>query len=143
MILGIAGFFGFKSIKDIERDCKETAQNIAASTANSISTVTSKEKTQEYLNANLKKEVKNASDVYFGSQENHVSEMVKNAVANNLKDYSDNLEELTGEMEGIEERLDKIEQSLNDDGNTNVSAPSKNNEQSAASSASGEINLFE
>ena len=142
-ILGIAGFFGFKSIKDIERDCKETAQNIAASTATSISTITSKEKTQEYLNANLKKEVKDASDVYFGSQEKHVSEMVKNAVANNLKDYSDNLEELTGEMEGIEERLDKIEQSLNDDGNTNVSASSNNKEQSEVSSVSGEINLFE
>lgn len=142
-ILGIAGFFGFKSIKDIERDCKETAQNIAASTATSISTITSKEKTQEYLNANLKKEVKDASDVYFGSQEKHVSEMVKNAVANNLKDYSDNLEELTEEMEGIEERLDKIEQSINDDGNTNVSAPSKNNEQPEVSSVSGEINLFE
>ena len=91
----------------------------------------------------MKKEVKDASDVYFGSHEKHVSEMVKNAVANNLKDYSDNLDELTGEMEGIEERLDKIEQSINDDGNTNVSAPSKNNEQPVASSVSGEINLFE
>lgn len=142
-ILGIAGFFGFKSIKDIEHDCKETAKSIAASTATSISTTTSKERTHEYLNANLKKEVKDASDVYFGSQEKHVSEMVKNSVANNLKDYSDKLDELSGEIEGIEERLDKIERSKNPDGNANASASSESKEQPVVSSASGEIDLFE
>lgn len=143
IILGIASFFGFKSIKDIEHDCKETAKSIAASTATSISTTISKEKTQEYLNTNLKKEVKDASDVYFGNQEEHVSEMVKNAIANNLKDYSDKLDELTGEIEGIEERLDKIEQSINHDANINASAASESNEQPAASLTSGENDLFE
>lgn len=143
LILGITGFFGFKSIKDIEHDCKETAKSIAASKAISVATTTSKEKTQEYLKANLKREVKDASDVYFGNQEDHVAEMVKNAVTNNLQDYSDKLDELTGEIDGIEEHLDKIEQSINHDENTNVSAPSDSNEQPVASSASGEIDLFE
>lgn len=143
IILGIAGFFGFKSIKDIEHDCKEAAESIAASTATSISKTISKEKTQEYLNSNLKKEVKEASDVYFGNQEEHVSEMVKNAIANNLKDYSDKLDELAGEIEGIEEHLDKIEQSINLDENSNTSDPSESNEQPVASSASGEKDLFE
>lgn len=142
-ILGIAGFFGFKSIKDIEHDCKETAKNIAASTATSISTTTSKEKTQEYLNDNLKKEVKDASDVYFRSQEGHISEMVKNEVINAITDCSDKLDELTGEMEELAERLDKIERSKNPDGNANASASSESKEQPVVSSASGEIDLFE
>ncbi len=142
-ILGIAGFFGFKSIKDIEHDCKETAKSIAASTATSISTTTSKEKTQEYLNANLEKEVKYASDVYFGSQEGHISEMVKNEVINAITDCSDKLDEMTGEMEELAERLDKMEKHEKSDGTIKTSVPSDSKEQPASSSASGEIDLFE
>lgn len=143
MILGIAGFFGFKSIKDIEHDCKETAKSIATSTATSIATTTSKEKAQEYLNANLKKEVKDASDVYFGNQEGHIKEMVKIEVVNATKDYTDKFEELTDEMEGLDERLDNMEKSINPDETTNSSAPSDRNDQQITSSASGEVDLFE
>ena len=139
IILGIAGFFGFKSIKDIEHDCKETAKSIATSTATSIATTTSKEKTQEYLNANLKKEVKDASDIYFGNQEDHIKEMVKYE----FKECSGKLDELTGDMDELAERLDKIEKSTNPKESSTPSSSSENNEQPVASSASGEIDLFE
>lgn len=134
IIIGIAGFFGFKTIKDIELDCKETAKSIA--------TTTSKDSVQKYLNAHLKKEVKEASDIYFGNQEQHVSNMVNDAVAKDLQGCFDKLDELTGEMEGIEERLDKMEQFINVDGKTNASAQSDRNAPPTSSSASGEIDLF-
>ena len=143
IIIGIAGFFGFKTIKDIEHDCQETAKKIAAGTATSVAASTSRTKTVEYLEQNLREKVLNASDVYLGNQEKYVSDMVNDAIANNLKDCSSKLDELTGEMEEIEERLDKIERSLNVDGETNASAPSDSNEQPVATSASGEIDLFE
>lgn len=143
MILGIAGFFGFKSIKDIEYDCKETANSIATSTAASIATTTSKEKTQEYLDNNLKKEVKDASDVYFGNQENHIKEMVKNEVVNVTKDYFDKLEELSDKLDEIEERLDKIEKSTSPNESTKPLSVSESDKQPVVSSASGEIDLFE
>lgn len=143
LILGIAGFFGFKSIKDIEHDCKETAKSIATFTATSVATTTSKEKTQEYLNANLKQDVIDASDIYFGNQEGHIKDMVKNEVLNTTKDYTDKLEELTEEFDGLEERLDKMEKSINSNETTNSSASSGSNDQPVTSSASGEIDLFE
>lgn len=115
------------------------AKEIAASVAKDIS----KDRTEEYLKQHLREGVLNASDVYLGNQEKYVSDMVNDAIANNLKDCSSKLDELTGEMEGIEKRLDKIENSINVDEKTNASAPSDSNEQPVASSASDETDLFE
>lgn len=139
LILGVAGFFGFKSIKDIERDCKETAKSIAAYRAISVATTTSKEKTQEYLNANLKKEVLDASNVYFGNQEDHIKEMVKDK----FEGYSSKLDELAGDMDDLEKRLDKIEKTTNSNESAKPSPTSESDEQPVVSSTSGEIDLFE
>lgn len=143
IIIGVAGFFGFKTIKDIEHACQETAEKLAKEIAASVAKDISKDRTEEYLKQHLREGVLNASDVYLGNQEKYVSDMVNDAIANNLKDCSSKLDELTGEMEGIEKRLDKIEDSINVDEKTNASAPSDSNEQPVASSASDETDLFE
>ena len=143
IIIGVAGFFGFKTIKDIEHACQETAEKLAKEIAASVAKDISKDRTEEYLKQHLREGVLNASDVYLGNQEKYVSDMVNDAIANNLKDCSSQLDELTGEMEGIEKRLDKIENSINVDEKTNASAPSDSNEQPVASSASDETDLFE
>lgn len=131
IIIGIAGFFGFKTIKDIELDCQETAKKIAAETATSVATSTSKTKTEEYLQQHLREEVQNASDVYLGNQENHIKEMVKNAVARVQNDTSEMLDDLNGRVDEISERLDALD-----------SADTSDTEPHTSSSVSGEINLF-
>lgn len=131
IIIGIAGFFGFKTIKDIELDCQETAKKIAAETATSVATSTSKTKTEEYLQQHLREEVQNASDVYLGNQENHIKEMVKNAVARVQNDTSEMLDDLNGRVDEISERLDALD-----------SADTSDTEPLTSSSVSGEINLF-
>ena len=131
IIIGIAGFFGFKTIKDIEHDCQETAKKIAAETATSVATSTSKTKTEEYLQQHLREEVQNASDVYLGNQENHIKEMVQNAVARVQNDTSEMLDDLNGRVDEISERLDALD-----------SADTADTEPSTSSSASGEIDLF-
>lgn len=131
IIIGIAGFFGFKTIKDIELDCQETAKKIAAETATSVATSTSKTKTEEYLQQHLREEVQNASDVYLGNQENHIKEMVKNAVARVQNDTSEMLDDLNGRVDEISERLDALD-----------SADTSDTEPPTSSSVSGEINLF-
>lgn len=131
IIIGIAGFFGFKTIKDIEHDCQETAKKIAAETATSVATSTSKIKTEEYLQQHLREEVQNASDVYLGNQENHIKEMVQNAVERVQNDTSEMLDDLNGRVDEISERLDAL-----DSADTSDTAPT------TSSSASGEIDLF-
>lgn len=131
IIIGIAGFFGFKTIKDIEHDCQETAKKIAAETATSVATSTSKTKTEEYLQQHLREEVQNASDVYLGNQENHIKEMVQNAVARVQNDTSEMLDDLNGRVDEISERLDALD-----------SADTAETEPPTSSSASGEIDLF-
>ena len=131
IIIGIAGFFGFKTIKDIEHDCQETAKKIAAETATSVATSTSKTKTEEYLQQHLREEVQNASDVYLGNQENHIKEMVQNAVARVQNETSEMLDDLNGRVDEISERLDALD-----------SADTADTEPSTSSSASGEIDLF-
>lgn len=131
IIIGIAGFFGFKTIKDIELDCQETAKKIAAETATSVATSTSKTKTEEYLQQHLREEVQNASDVYLGNQENHIKEMVQNAVARVQNDTADMLDNLNGRVDEISERLD----ALDSVGTADTDPPT-------SSSASGEIDLF-
>lgn len=131
IIIGIAGFFGFKTIKDIEFDCQETAKKIAAETATSVATSTSKTKTEEYLQQHLREEVQNASDVYLGNQESHIKEMVQNAVARVQNDTADMLDDLNGRVDEISERLD----ALDSVGTADTDPPT-------SSSASGEIDLF-
>ena len=131
IIIGIAGFFGFKTIKDIEHDCQETAKKIAAETATSVATSTSKTKTEEYLQQHLREEVQNASDVYLGNQENHIKEIVQNAVARVQNETSEMLDDLNGRVDEISERLDALD-----------SADTADTEPSTSSSASGEIDLF-
>lgn len=131
IIIGIAGFFGFKTIKDIELDCQETAKKIAAETATSVATSTSKTKTEEYLQQHLREEVQNASDVYLGNQENHIKEMVQNAVARVQNDTSEMLDDLNGRVDEISERLDALD-----------CADTSDTEPPTSSSASGEIDLF-
>lgn len=109
VIVGIAGFFGFKSIKDIEHDCKETAEEIAASKAASVASATSKEITQKYLDDNLKKEVLDASRDYFGDREQLIREMVRKAVTEKTAGVSDVLENLTKQLDEIEDRLERME----------------------------------
>lgn len=131
IIIGISGFFGFKTIKDIEHDCQETAKKIAAETATSVATSTSKTKTEEYLQQHLREEVQNASDVYLGNQENHIKEMVQNAVARVQNETSEMLDDLNGRVDDISERLDALD-----------SADTSDTEPPTSSSASGEIDLF-
>ena len=131
IIIGIAGFFGFKTIKDIEHDCQETAKKIAAETATSVATSTSKTKTEEYLQQHLREEVQNASDVYLGNQENHIKEMVQNAVARVQNDTSEMLDDLNGRVDEISERLDALD-----------SVDTADTDPPTSSSASGEIDLF-
>lgn len=131
IIIGIAGFFGFKTIKDIELDCQETAKKIAAETATSVATSTSKTKTEEYLQQHLREEVQNASDVYLGNQENHIKDMVQNAVARVQNDTSEMLDDLNERVDDISERLDALD-----------SADTSDTEPPTSSSASGEIDLF-
>lgn len=131
IIIGIAGFFGFKTIKDIELDCQETAKKIAAETATSVATSTSKTKTEEYLQQHLREEVQNASDVYLGNQENHIKEMVQNAVARVQNDTYEKLNDLNERVDNISERLDALD-----------SADTSDTEPPTSSSASGEIDLF-
>lgn len=132
IIIGIAGFFGFKTIKYIEHDCQETAKKIAAETATSVATSTSKTKTEEYLQQHLREEVQNASDVYLGNQENHIKEMVQNAVARVQNDTSEMLDDLNGRVDEISERLDALD-----------SVDTADADPPTSSSASGEIDLFE
>lgn len=131
IIIGIAGFFGFKTIKDIELDCQETAKKIAADTATSVATSTSKTKTEEYLQQHLREEVQNASDVYLGNQESHIKEMVQNAVARVQNDTVDMLDDLNGRVDEISERLDALD-----------SVDTADTDPPTSSSASGEIDLF-
>lgn len=131
IIIGIAGFFGFKTIKDIELDCQETAKKIAAETATSVATSTSKTKTEEYLQQHLREEVQNASDVYLGNQESHIKEMVQNAVARVQNDTADMLDDLNGRVDEISERLDALD-----------SVDTADTDPPTYSSASGEIDLF-
>ena len=131
IIIGIAGFFGFKTIKDIEHDCQETAKKIAAETATVVATSISKTKTEEYLQQHLKEEVQNASDVYLGNQEKHIKEMVKNTVIRAQNETSDMLDELNGRVNEISERL-----------NASDCANTAETDTTTSSSSSGEIDLF-
>ena len=149
VIFGVAGFFGFKTIKDIEHDCQETAKKIATEIATSVSASTSKTRTEEYLQQHVRGEVRNASDVYLGNQENHISEMVQDAVARELNDVSDKIDELNERVDDISERLDAIENTntvetrTQGSGNRDNNSASLSTESHEQSTSSSEVNLFE
>lgn len=155
-ILGVAGFFGFRSIKDIEYECEEKAKKIAESTAECVSTKVSKEKTKAYLQSHLKKEVLEASDVYFGNQENHISKMINDEMIRVTNDFENKINDLTEHLGDIEERFDRMEASLLRSDSPEPETPKKEANPSVEStvtsesdshpkpeSASGEIDLFE
>lgn len=155
VIFGVAGFFGFKTIKDIEHDCQETAKKIAAETATSVATATSKTETKEYLQRHLRKEVKNASNVYLGNQETHITEMVRNAVARGLTEVSDKFDDLNGRIDEISERIDVLEDIDNTENKPSstessdnypaesAEKPTETNARPASPSTSSEMDLFE
>lgn len=142
VIVGIAGFFGFKSIKDIEHDCKETAEKIAASKAASVASTTSKEKTQKYLETNLKKEVQYASDTYFGDREQLIREMVRYAVTEKTAGVSEVLENLTKQLDKIEERVEKMEVFKESGSPVTSSGTSESVNRTTTSSVPDETDLF-
>lgn len=135
-ILGVAGFFGFKSIKDIERGCKKNAISIATSKASEIATTIARNKTREYLDKNLKKEIKESSDIYLGDQEKYICEMVKTEVAKAAQDGSDRLEYLADQLKDVEDRIDSMEK-------TNAATDSASeNSQTEEPPANSENDLF-
>lgn len=155
VILGIAGFFGFKTFKDIESGCRKTAEDVANEKAKEESTKTSKSETKEYLEGHLAAEIRNASNVYLGNQESHIKEMVKNAVVNTLADVSDKIDELSDKLEELDSRLTMLERSGNTSGEQQTepisseatNPPTDNSSGISGNSgktiAIGEVNLFE
>lgn len=151
IIIGVTGFFGFKSLKDIEADCKKTAEDVAREKAIEIATVTSRNDTKDYLDSHLATEVLNASNTYLGNQENHIEEMVINAVMRSRTEMTDRIDELSEKNNDLDGRLTALERKSNivdsqqtssDLGQSEISSVSI----SAAndnSTDSGGINLFE
>lgn len=153
VVLGVAGFFGFKTFKDIESGCKKTAEEVANEKAIEVAKTTSKSESQEYLNSHLVMEVQNASNVYFGNQESHIKEMVENAVATSLSEMVDKIDALSEKLDDVDSRLTMLERSVNTNGtpktdpNTETApstdTPSKTSDDSDNTIATAEINLFE
>lgn len=113
VVLGVAGFFGFKTFKDIESDCKKTAEDVANEKAIEVAKATSKNESQQYLDSHLSIEVQNASDVYLGNQERHIEDMVRNAVASAQNEFSDNIDELYEKLNDLDSRLTVFEGTVN------------------------------
>ena len=106
-ILGVAGFFGFKSIKDIERNCTETV-----SKATLLAAEAARSESQNYLKSHLREEVLDASEVYLTNQESRIKEFVAAAVGKANQDVSDKLDDLENLLKDLEDRMDSIEKTI-------------------------------
>lgn len=135
VVLGVAGFFGFKTIKDIEHNCNKTANSVASSVAS--------QRIQKYLKTDFKREVREASDVYFGNQKSHITEMVKDEVERYATAKSDKFDELNDRLDEIEERLTLLEKEKNSEDSKGFSSPSENDNSTTVSSKTGEYDLFD
>lgn len=100
IIIAIAGFFGYKSMKDVKKDCSDMAERISKDTAEI--------ETREYLNSNIKELVNNEMKKTYSEQSYNTivsrikddlinlhkfvtNEVVKQQVIDLLKDWSLNL----------------------------------------------------